>query len=272
MQRFFDHYLKGIDNGWENTPKMRLSMLGYNRPSIVNRPIDNFPPNNFRYKTFFLNTSDRSLSTSPPKENSSASYQADDVNDPGFTFVHTFDKYTELCGFSRVKLFMSTNEHDDMDVYVVIRKLDKSGKALHHFNIPFKDLPEGTTEDQIPYENVWRYVGPNGKLRASHRAVVPEPGMTPEQREAMSDAYVWHPHDKEEKLTAGEIIEMDVGLWAGGVVFDEGESMSLEIKGSLVTMPEFEFLKDSLKYYNVGRHIINTGPDYPAKLQLYLSP
>jgi predicted acyl esterase len=29
LQRFFDRYLKGIDNGWEKTPKARISILTY---------------------------------------------------------------------------------------------------------------------------------------------------------------------------------------------------------------------------------------------------
>lgn len=40
------------------------------------------------------------------------------------------------------------------EVYVVIRKLDKDGKALWHQNIPMKDLPPGTTAADIPNENV----------------------------------------------------------------------------------------------------------------------
>ena len=30
LQRFFDRYTKGIENDWENTPKVRVSLLGYN--------------------------------------------------------------------------------------------------------------------------------------------------------------------------------------------------------------------------------------------------
>ena len=29
LQRFFDRYLKNIDNGWESTPKARISILTY---------------------------------------------------------------------------------------------------------------------------------------------------------------------------------------------------------------------------------------------------
>lgn len=38
---------------------------------------------------------------------------------------------------------------------MVIRKLDKQGKTLCHQNIPMQDLPQGTTDADIPHENVW---------------------------------------------------------------------------------------------------------------------
>ena len=33
LQKFFDRYLKNIDNGWENTPKVRASLYRYNKVS-----------------------------------------------------------------------------------------------------------------------------------------------------------------------------------------------------------------------------------------------
>ncbi len=30
LQRFFDRYTKGIENGWETTPRVRVSLLGFN--------------------------------------------------------------------------------------------------------------------------------------------------------------------------------------------------------------------------------------------------
>lgn len=29
LDRFFERYLKGVDNGWENTPRVRVSMYRY---------------------------------------------------------------------------------------------------------------------------------------------------------------------------------------------------------------------------------------------------
>lgn len=102
------------DNGWENTPKIRYSMLGYNRPSVVNRPAPEYPPANFSYETLFLDATDGTLGHREPSTESVAEYQADSSSDDGCHFVHKFEKYTELCGISKAKVYMSTNDHDDM--------------------------------------------------------------------------------------------------------------------------------------------------------------
>lgn len=31
LQRFFDHYTKGIENGWEETPRVRISIYHFNK-------------------------------------------------------------------------------------------------------------------------------------------------------------------------------------------------------------------------------------------------
>lgn len=204
------------------------------------------------------------LLSDAPQEDARVSYDSEQRNDArleamtGVGFSHTFQQYTELCGWSKVTLFASAELADDMDIYVILRKLDRSGKALISYNIPWKDLPEGTTDDDIPLENVYRYIGPNGRLRASHRAVSQEPGLTDEQRAVLSEAYVWHPHDGAEKLGDGEIVKLDIHLWPGGIIFEEGESMRLEIKGVHPAMPEFEPLLPLLPNHNSGKHTIHS--------------
>jgi uncharacterized protein len=34
LQRFVDRYTKGIENGWETTPHVRVSILRYNEVSL----------------------------------------------------------------------------------------------------------------------------------------------------------------------------------------------------------------------------------------------
>ena len=278
LQSFFDHYLKGdTKNGWEKTPRIRSSLLGYNRPNIVNRPIAAYGPPLFNPTTFFLDADRGLLQPTSPERHAVVEYNAELRNDQkmeklvGLRFVHTFSEYTELCGWSKATLYMSTKDSDDMDVNVVLRKLDKDGKALQSLNMPFGHLPNDTKPDDLPWENVFRYIGPNGRLRASHRAVAEEPGLNTEQKSQLSEAYVWHPHDKVEKLALGEIYKLDITLWPGGMIFEEGEAIALEVKGCYPIMPEFEVLLDRLDNYNVGSHCVHTGGAYPSSLLLPLS-
>ncbi|KAM0143657.1 hypothetical protein ACHAO1_000758 [Botrytis cinerea] len=271
LQRFFDHFMISANNGWENTPRIRMSLLGYNRPNVVNRPVTTYPPLEFQYQNFYLDTATNHLSMHHIESVCTTSYDAEARGGNFSRFEFKFDKYTELSGFSKVRLFMSTPDHDDMDVFVLLRKLDSKGNALEYFNIPFKDLPEGTKPEDIPKDNIWRYVGPNGRLRASHRATLPEPGLSSNQRKLLSDAYVWHPHDNEEKLGKNEIVELQISLWPGGIVFERDESMALEVSGFHGIRPEFEKLQDTISNYNVGRHIIHSGGQYPSSFLVAMS-
>jgi hypothetical protein len=53
-------------------------------------------------------------------------------------FTFTFDKYTEILRPSKVKLFVSIKEKENMDVQVIIRKLDVDGNPLLSLNIPLE--------------------------------------------------------------------------------------------------------------------------------------
>ncbi len=45
LQKFFDRYLKGIDNGWEkDTPPVRLSMISFTGKDVVERPENEVRP------------------------------------------------------------------------------------------------------------------------------------------------------------------------------------------------------------------------------------
>lgn len=85
----------------------------------------------------------------------------------------------------------------------------------------------------------------------------------------MGPAYVYHPHTSRRPLSPGEVVGLEISLWPGGMVFDAGESMRLEVKGRLPIMPEFEGLDRQTVNHNVGRHRVHTGGDYES--QLYVS-
>ncbi|KAM0547534.1 hypothetical protein ACHAPJ_010278 [Fusarium lateritium] len=270
LQRFLDYYLLGANNGWDATPKVRLSLLKYNAPPISFRTEDNYPPSRTQYQTFYLDASTGVLQKEPSSNEGLVSYQSDSWQDDGAHFTVTFDRYTELCGFSKAKLFMSCHVLDDMDVYVIIRKIDRSGKALLNYNIPFISQKPGTKPEDIPDENIYKYVGPSGRLRASKRETGEDPGLTEEMRAKKDPTELWYPHCKSEKVSPGKVVELDIAIWPGGIVFEAGESLRFEIKGHDPILPEYPPLFQSLKNLNIGKHTVHTGPKYSSSLMLPL--
>lgn len=107
-----------------------------------------------------------------------------------------------------------------------------------------------------------RYIGPNGRLRASHRAVTYEslPDLSPDEyKKLMGPAYVYHPHTATQPLRRDQAVELEISLWPGGIIFDAGESMRLEFAGRVQILQDFDGVKEHLVNHNVGRHRLHTG-------------
>jgi predicted acyl esterase len=67
MKEFFDHYLKGIENGWKDTPRVRLEV----RETLDEYAVRNeneFPLARTEYKKLYLNAQDGSLNPQSPKK------------------------------------------------------------------------------------------------------------------------------------------------------------------------------------------------------------
>ncbi|KAF5227388.1 hypothetical protein FOXYS1_16092, partial [Fusarium oxysporum] len=157
LQAFFDRYLKGIDNKWENTPNVRVSVLTYGNRSgpqpIRNIQFPSYPSPDTDYRTLFLNKG--GLSTSKGVGELSSSYQADTYGSEPVEFTHVFDEPTFLIGYPKVKLWVSSDEHDDLDIYTSLRKVSADGKVLEHVNIPWDRIPEGVnSHEEVPNTNV----------------------------------------------------------------------------------------------------------------------
>lgn len=207
----------------------------------------------------------------PPSPATTATYQSDSWDDDGAHFSHTFSTYTELIGYSQARLYMSCPTADDMDVYVILRKLDASGTPLLQLSVPLTALPANTTTSDVPDLNIFKYVGPNGRLRASHRALATDPTLDLTQRATLAPATAWHAHDHEAKVPPDEVVALDVPLWPAGMIFDAGESIRLEVKGHEVTLPEFPALARAQTNLNRGRHFVHTGGDWRSELVLSLA-
>lgn len=74
--------------------------------------------------------------------------------------MYTFQHRSHLVGYYKVILYMSCNDHDDMDVFVQLRKADSAGKTLQNINIPLSDLQMQSSE--VETVNCLKYLGPTG--------------------------------------------------------------------------------------------------------------
>ncbi|KAG8626752.1 hypothetical protein KVT40_005697 [Elsinoe batatas] len=155
---------------------------------------------------------------------------------------------------------MSCADLDDMDVYILLRKLDKSGQPVLNLNIPWSDNLPIKTIAEIPEKErteVILYAGPAGILRASHRAI--------DESRSMHPHWPFHPHEKEEKVTPGTVVRLDIGIWAMGIEYEAGESIQVEISGHIMGVNNFGTNKHSL---NKGRHVVHFGAQHASRVIL----
>ncbi|HJD75132.1 MAG TPA: CocE/NonD family hydrolase [Bacteroides reticulotermitis] len=256
---FFDHYLKGEENGWEKTPRVRYSVLDMEGGDLLNQPATTFPPEDVIYEKYYLDGRARSLTTEAVTFEAKTIY--DTETDPGMaSFIVRFDKETVMVGYPKVHLWVEADGADDMDLFILIQKLDVHGNHLQQFIVPnqgamMQDLTERGG-------SVLRYKGPNGRLRVSARHL---------DKELSTDIIPAHSFDRVEKLQLGEVVEIEIDLFPIGMAFYPGEQLRLVISskndlgaimpGTPAYIPE-----------NKGNHIIHTGGAHASYLQLPIKP
>jgi predicted acyl esterase len=255
LRKFFDYYLKGENNDWKETPRVRYAIHDFQGGDRINQIAEKFPPNDVILQKFYLNARARNLTTEAPLHEATVGY--DTQTDPGLaSFTTRFDKETVMVGYPKVHLWVEAQEADDMDLFILLQKLDRFGNHLQQFVVPNQGaMMQDLTEHG---GSVLRYKGSNGRLRVSARHL---------DKELSTDAIPVHSFDRVEKLTAGEITEVEIDLFPIGLVFSPGEQLRLVIssKNDLgAIMPGTPGYTPE----NKGKHIIHIGGSHSSYLQL----
>ncbi|KAJ0107766.1 X-Pro dipeptidyl-peptidase C-terminal non-catalytic domain-containing protein [Diaporthe amygdali] len=257
---FFDYYLKEEKNGWERTPRMRMALLRFGNKvpqAIENIVEEDFPPKRTEYREFYLGQEKELVPGRAPSGRAvEVSYDSTTSESVGFTY--TFAETTRIMGLPKAVLYMSCPEHDDMDVYVMVQKLDRDGEQMKNLNIPWNGIPVTSFDEFSPEQEteVVLYKGPVGILRASHRAI--------DESKSMHPHWPYHPHDREEKITPGQVVRLDIGIWATGIEFEAGESVRVVVSGRSFAVNNFG-LDHGL---NRGRHVLHSGGEYASHVIL----
>lgn len=255
LRRFFDRYLKGVDNGWESTPRVRYSILDLHGGDQVGVPADAFPPTGFVSTRFYLDGAARVLSTRLPSAGVEVGY-AVDSSPNAVSFIAPFHEETVMVGYPKAHLWVEARGADDMDLFVLVQKLDAYGTPLQQFTVPNQNARIHDLTDHGA--SVLRYKGSDGRLRVSARHLDDE----------LSTADVpAHTFDRVEKLVDGEPVEIEIDLLPIGLAFRPGEQLRFVISSANLLGP----LMPGIREYagaNSGRHGIHTGCSRPSYLQL----
>lgn len=257
LRRFFDRYLKGQANDWEATPRVRYAVHDFKGGDQINVAADEFPPHDVVSTRFYLDGRSRTLSTQAPSADVAVSYRVDN-NPNAVSFITRFDRETELVGYPKAHLWVEAKDADDMDLFVLVQKLDAYGTPLQQFTTPnhsamIHDLTDhGAT--------ILRYKGSDGRLRVSARHL---------DQALSSEDVPAHSFDRVEKLAPGEIVDIEIDLLPLGFKFYPGEQLRFVIssKNLMGTM-----MPGIAQYTgaNSGEHVIHTGGEHASYLQLPL--
>jgi uncharacterized protein len=203
LRRFFDHYLKGVNNGWHQTPRVRMSVLDPGHDDTVNRPEQEFPLARTIYRKLYLHSSPQTLAFDAPPTPSAIRYAA--VGSGPQQFLIPFDRETEISGFMNLYLWVEAEGSDDMDLDVSVMKLGADGKPPAP-----RGGPHAVLDSPIAH----------GRLRVSMREIDPK-------RSTPSEPYL--PFVKEQRLQPGQVVPVQISIWPMSLRFHPGESLCLTI-------------------------------------------
>lgn len=199
--RFFDHFLKGLDNGWDREPRVLLQVR-HPGERFEARTHADWPIPTTRWTRFHLGAEQGTLSPDVAVSSPPLSFEA--MGD-GVTFLtQPLTETTEITGPVAARLRVSSSTQD-ADLFLVLRVFAPDMKEIVY---------QGAIDPHTPIAQGW--------LRVSHRKLDPE----------LSRPFrPYHTHDERQLLTPGESVDVDVELWPTSIVAPAGYRLALTIRG-----------------------------------------
>ena len=225
QKRFFDHFLKGADNGWSAQPRVQLQVRHVER--FVERHESEWPLARTQWTKFYLNCADHSLVREPPEAAGQITY---DARGEGVTFISPpLGAETEITGPLAARLCVSSAT-TDADFFLVLRVFTPDLREVVFM---------GAIDPHTPVAQGW--------LRASHRKL----------DAALSTPYrPYHTHDELQPLTPGAVVTLDVELWPTSVVVPAGYRIALTVRGH-----DYEYAKSTgARLSNFKNELRGCGP------------
>ena len=200
QKRFFNHYLRGEENGWPTEPRVQLAIRRVDGTAVMRKTSD-WPIPGTQWQKWYLDSNALTLSSSAIPTDGRITY---DCLGDGVTFKSTpLPQETEFTGHVKLKLFVSSAT-TDLDVFAVLRCFDPQGMEVHFIG----------AHEVVPVACGW--------LRASHRKL---------DLHRSREYLPYHCHDESQKLVPHQVYELDIEILPTSLVFPKGYQLAITIMG-----------------------------------------
>jgi uncharacterized protein len=198
---FFDHFLKGEQNGWDRRPPVQLK-IRHPHEQFELRMENEWPIARTQWTRFYLDAGANSLTEAPLSDPRNVTF---DATGDGLTFVTPpLANPLEITGPAAAKLFVSSST-TDADLFLTLRVFASDGTEVTF---------QGAQDPRTPIAQGW--------LRASHRKL--DPQLTLPYRP-------YHTHDEVQPLVPGQQVTLDVEIWPTCIVIPAGYRLACTILG-----------------------------------------
>jgi predicted acyl esterase len=277
--RYFDYWLKGIDNGVMDDAPVRIQVRTGDGAHFVLHEQE-FPVARTQYRRWYLDARPSTwqkdgrrpnvlrISESVPTEQGSAEYDAHlDLGTPtiapggssdgtprwstGISFVS--EPVTEdmvLAGYMKVGLWVASTSAD-MDVFVSLRVVDENNKEIRYESVV------------LPVDPVHIHPIGHGLLKVSRRKL---------DTNRSTEYWPVHTHLEQDSapLSNGEIVPVEIGLNPSTAFIRKGHRLLVDIQPyAPAGVPVRAYDKT---YHEGAVNRVYTGPQYPSYVQLPIVP
>jgi predicted acyl esterase len=237
---FFDHFLKDVPDAIADWPAVRYQLRD-RHAAAEERAAAQWPIEGTRYERLYLDAAAGALAPQPPQEVSSVTY--DSLDEDGLAqFDYRFASDVEIVGHMKLAIEVSADEADDLDLFVVVEKLDVAGVKVGftHYAV-FEDGPVAF-----------------GWLRVSRRELDPV-------RSSVFQPVLANARDL--KLAPGEPVRAEIEILPSGTRFAAGETLRLIVKGrDIYYYPKPMLYMHHEDTVNRGVHRLHSGGTDPSHL------
>jgi predicted acyl esterase len=278
-QRYFDYWLKGIDNGVKDDPPVRVQVRTGNA-AYIELFEETWPIARTKYNRLYLDASPSAwsgdgirkdflrISPTPPTTENSASYDAHlELGKPipfpkghvggtprwttGISFVsEPMPEDLMLAGYMKVGLWVASTSHD-MDAHVSLRVIDEQDREIRYEAIVLPVDPEHI--HPVGY----------GPLKVSHRKL---------DDSRTTDYWPVHTHAEADysPLEKNQVVAIELGLNPSSALVRKGQRFRLDIQPNAPAGIPSRAYDES--YHRGATNTIYTGPTHLSYLQLPVIP